>query len=264
MRMRTSIFLSLAILLFLAGPVSAHPPADMQLTYDQAAGELVVTISHMVADPASHHVGEVEIRNKGDVILKESYTSQPAADTFTYRYDLPPVPGDEIEVTAHCNIGGSITRQVTLPGSGTVPPGETPPAPNAGKPLWPVHAALLVTGIICIVAAGLLPVYGKSISGWYRFHVGLAVIGSVLSLIAIVLVFRVPYLSADPTAFSIHVILGLLLFVTLLAALVIALARNRAGSRKVLFRSSHIWAGRLFIALVLVNILIGLVAVGLI
>jgi hypothetical protein len=262
MRMRTGIFLSLAILLFLAGPVSAHSPAEMQLTYDQAAGKLVVTISHTVADPATHYVRDVEIRNKGDVILKESYTSQPAADTFTYRYDLPLAPGDEIEVTARCNIGGSISRQVILPGSGTVPPDENLPASPAPKPLWPAHAALLVSGIICIVAAGLLPVYGKNLSGWYRIHVSVAVIGSILSLIAIVLVFRVPYLSGDPTVFFVHVFLGLLLLFTLLAALVLALARNRAGSRKVLFRSSHIWAGRLFILLVLVNIILGLKAVG--
>jgi len=262
MRMRTGIFLALAILLFLAGPVSAHSPAEMQLTSDQAAGELVVTISHDVADPVIHYVREVEIRNKGDIVLKESYTTQPAADTFTYRYDLPLAAGDEIEVTARCNIGGSISRQVTLPGSGTVLPDENLPSSPAPKPLWPAHAALLVSGIIGIVAAGLLPVYGKAISGWYRFHVGLAVIGSILSLLAIALVFRAPYLSGDPTVFFVHVFLGLLLLFTLLAALFLALARNRAGPRKVLFRSSHIWAGRLFILLVLVNILLGLKAVG--
>ncbi len=262
MSVQRGIFLAVAVLLFLAVPVSAHPPSEMQLTYDQAAGELVVTISHGVADPAAHYVREVEVRNNGDVVLNESYTSQPAADTFTYRYGLPPVPGDEIEVTARCNIGGSISRQVTLPGAGTMPPDEIPPASPAPQPLWPVHAVLMITGIICIVAAGLLPVYGKTISGWYRIHVGLAVTGSILSILAIVLVFRVPYLSGDPTAFFIHVILGLLLLITLIAALVLALTRNRAGSRRILFRSSHIWAGRLFILLVLVNIILGLKAVG--
>jgi hypothetical protein len=262
MSVRRDVFLALVILVFLAGPVSAHSPAAMQLTYDQAAGELVVTISHDVADPATHYVRDVEILNGGGVILNESYSSQPAADTFTYRYDLSAAPGDEISVTARCNIGGLISRQVTLPGSGTVLPDQNLPASPAPKPLWPTHAALLITGIICIVTAGLLPVYGKTISGWYRFHVGLAVTGSILSIVGIVLVFRVPYLSGDPTAFFIHVILGLLLLVTLLAALILALTRNRAGSRKILFRSSHIWAGRLFILLVLVNIILGLKAVG--
>jgi hypothetical protein len=131
-------------------------------------------------------------------------------------------------------------------------------------PLWVYHAILMVIGILCILTAGLLPVYGKRIAGWYRLHIITAIAGSILVIPAAILVFRVPYLSANPSAFAVHVVLGLLLLLSLLAALLLALIRIRAGPRKALIRSAHIWAGRAFIVLVVANILIGLAAVGII
>jgi K+-sensing histidine kinase KdpD len=131
-------------------------------------------------------------------------------------------------------------------------------------PRWVWHALLMTTGFICIITAGLLPVYGKRIAGWYRIHVASAVIGSILVILAVSMVFAVPYLSAIPSAFFIHVILGVLLVLSLLTALLFALLRSRvAGSRKATMRTAHLWMGRVFIVLVVINILLGLTAVGL-
>jgi len=120
----------------------------------------------------------------------------------------------------------------------------------------------MVTGILCIIASGLIPVYGKRIAGWYRLHVVTAAIGSILVIPALFLVFRVSYLSVSPSAFTLHVILGILLLVSLLAAIILSLIRNRMGPRKRLVRSAHIWMGRAFIILMVVNVISGLVAVG--
>ncbi len=131
-------------------------------------------------------------------------------------------------------------------------------------PRWVWHALLMGAGLICIIAAGLLPVYGKRIAGWYRIHVAAAVVGSVLVILAVYWVFMAPYLSAIPSAFLIHVVLGLLLVITLLAALLLAFLRSRvAGPRKAAVRKAHLWMGRIFIVLVIINILLGLTAVGL-
>jgi hypothetical protein len=131
-------------------------------------------------------------------------------------------------------------------------------------PRWVWHAILMTAGFICIIAAGLLPVYGKRIAGWYRIHVASAVTGGVLVILAVSMVFAVPYLSAIPSAFLIHVILGVLLVLTFLTAVLLALFRPRvAGSRKATVRTVHLWMGRIFIMLVVVNILLGLTAVGL-
>jgi K+-sensing histidine kinase KdpD len=131
-------------------------------------------------------------------------------------------------------------------------------------PRWVWHALLMTAGFICIMAAGLLPVYGKRIAGWYRIHVASAVIGGILVILAVSMVFAVPYLSAIPSAFLVHVVLGVLLVLSLLTALLLALLRSRVGgSRKATMRTAHLWMGRVFIVLVVINILLGLTAVGL-
>jgi hypothetical protein len=249
--------LTLILLVSLGGMAAAHPPSRMQLTYQEQTGELEVDISHDVADPATHFVQEVVIRKNGVVLREETYTSQPSGDLFTYRYPVVLSPGDEVTAGADCNLFGTITARITIPGSM-----ETTPSAPGTTPLWVYHALLLVTGFAVIIIAGLLPVYGKRIAGWYRLHVGTAIVGSILTLIAIGLVFRTSYLPAGSSAFAIHVLIGLLLLITLLVALVLALLRNRAGARKAALRKVHIRAGRVFIVLVVVNILLGLVAVG--
>ena len=250
----------LAILSFIMiGIAAAHTPGQVELAYSEQTGEVVMTVTHVVDDPATHFVRKAEIRKNGETVISETYTGQPTADTFTYRYPLILSPGDEIVATAECNIAGSATARFIMPGQTGTPPGE-----QGTTPLYVYHAILMVTGVLFILAAGLLPVYGKSIAGWYRLHIITAIAGSILVIPAIFLVFRVPYLSVHPSVFAVHVFLGLFLLFSLLAAILLALIRGRAGPHKAAVRRAHLWAGRAFIVLVLINILTGLSAVGII
>jgi hypothetical protein len=129
---------------------------------------------------------------------------------------------------------------------------------------WIWHAVVLAAGLVCVIAGGLLPVYGRHISGWYRYHVLIGGIGGVLTIIAVALVFDAIYLSGFFSIFLVHVVLGTLLVLTLLAALGLALLRSRAeASRKAVLRSAHLWTGRFFMVLMVINILFGLTAMGL-
>ena len=178
----------LAILLFvMIGTAAAHSPSRLQLAYSEQTGEVVMTVTHVVDDPATHFVRKAEIRKNGETVISETYTGQPSKDTFTYRYPLILSPGDEIVATAECSIGGSATARFIMPG-----PTATAPLAPGSTPLYVYHAILMVTGILFILAAGLLPVYGKSIAGWYRLHIITAVAGSILVIPAIFLVFRAP------------------------------------------------------------------------
>ncbi len=259
MHIRKFCILLAILLCVMTGIATAHSPSRVQLSYSEQTGEVVMTVTHVVDDPATHFVRKAEIRKNGETVISETYTGQPSKDTFTYRYPLILSPGDEIVATAECNIGGSATARFIMPGPTATTPGE-----QGTTPLYVYHAILMVTGILFILTAGLLPVYGKSIAGWYRLHIITAVAGSLLVIPAIFLVFRVPYLSVTPSAFAVHVFLGLFLLFSLLAAILLALIRGRAGPHKAAIRRAHLWAGRVFIVLVLINILIGLSAVGII
>jgi hypothetical protein len=257
MHIRKFCILLTIFLCIMTGIATAHSPSRIQLEYSEQTGEVVMTVTHVVDDPATHFVRNAEIRKNGETVISDEYIGQPSKDTFTYRYPLILSVGDEIVATAECNIGGSATARFTMPGQT-----ETMPSASTTTPRYVYHAILMVTGLLCILTAGLIPLYGKRIANWYRLHVLAAVAGSILVIPAVFLVFRVPYLSASPSAFALHVILGLLLFFSLLAAVLLALIRNRAGSRKAAVRRAHIWLGRAFIVLVVVNILMGLAAVG--
>ena len=130
-------------------------------------------------------------------------------------------------------------------------------------PLWIWHAILMTAGLVCIVCGGLLPVYGKNIAGWYRYHVMLGGVGGALIIIAVILGFDAVYLSGSLSLFFVHVLLGILLILTLAATLALASFRSRvAASRKAIVRSAHLWAGRFFIVLAVINIFLGLSAMG--
>ncbi len=94
--------------------VWAHPPQDMELAYDLDESELTVTIAHLTPAPGVHYIERIEIRLNGELVLAEDYDSQPSNEVFVYNYTVEAEIGDEIEVTAVCNIQGAIVRSLIV------------------------------------------------------------------------------------------------------------------------------------------------------
>ena len=115
------------IFLTIAGVnVRAHPPDDMNLSYNSNTNILTVTITHGVSDNTTHFVASVEVLVNGSFDFFYPYSSQPDLLIFVYELFVVTNNGSTIQVTATCNIGGSITRTL---GGGTTPPpdgGEIP------------------------------------------------------------------------------------------------------------------------------------------
>lgn len=142
---RVILGIALAVLSALAiPPAAANPPSDMTVAYDNDQNALVVTIMHPVADPENHYIKNVKVKHNGVVAIESLYTSQPSSTSFSYTYPLPAQPGDEIEVTASCILGGSLTKQMTI--------GEATPAAS------PTQKA----------AAGMIPFLGLAIILLYK------------------------------------------------------------------------------------------------
>jgi hypothetical protein len=94
--------------------VCSHSPSSMMLTYSKITKQLTVDITHQVSDPNNHYVENIVVKINGETNFSKDYTSQ-AASSFTYTYEEVEVAeGDIIEVTATCNIGGSITKELTV------------------------------------------------------------------------------------------------------------------------------------------------------
>lgn len=93
----------------------AHPPKDVALSYDAPSKALSVKVAHSSFFPSRHYVKNVVISLNGKTVRSEPYTSQPAGDAFTYTYTVEASPGDELSVTALCNVFGSKETKLTVP-----------------------------------------------------------------------------------------------------------------------------------------------------
>ena len=141
-------------------PAAAHSPSDIQLSYNDAAKELTVVITHPVPDPQSHYIRNVKVKVNDVVSVDMDYKSQPAQDRMTYTYSVPLNNGDTIRVTATCNQGPSLTKtmDITSPSAAaaTVSGYTVEPAPplTTGTPApAPVTTQKSALGILPVIAA---------------------------------------------------------------------------------------------------------------
>jgi hypothetical protein len=134
-------------------PAAATPPTAVDLSYNDVAGQLNVTITHPVPNPDVHYIKNVMVKVNDDVVINRDYTSQPTTDTFTYTYAIPLQAGDTVRATATCVLTGSLTGTLTIPAPVhvTASPTATMPVPT---PTPKSAAGLLpVTGAIVLVLA---------------------------------------------------------------------------------------------------------------
>jgi desulfoferrodoxin (superoxide reductase-like protein) len=108
------ICLMLVMTVLLPSQVIAHPPQNMILDFDFESQVLSVTITHNSPAPSVHYVNSIEIKRNDEVILTESYDSQPTTTEYTYTFAIEASSGDVLDVTAICNIQGSIARSITV------------------------------------------------------------------------------------------------------------------------------------------------------
>jgi hypothetical protein len=142
-------------------PVMANPPSDVAVNIDRAANQIAVTITHPVADPATHYIRNVKVNINGRVVIDNDYKSQPTKDVFTYTYPVPVNAGDTVRVTTTCVLGGDTEKVITLPTpSATAPPtislsaASPAPAPTTQKsPIGPVP--VLGLGFLAVLALAL-------------------------------------------------------------------------------------------------------------
>ena len=92
----------------------AHPPQDVQLSYDSNSQMLSVTITHKSPFPGTHYIKSVEIKKNGNVMSINKYENQPDQATFTYSYKVAAANAEILEVKASCSLFGSKTGMLTV------------------------------------------------------------------------------------------------------------------------------------------------------
>ena len=114
-RIRLS-FAAAAVLAFIILPfaVSATPPSNVALSYNEKTHTLDIAISHTSHFLKSHYIAFVDIKRNGKTVESTTYSSQPEKKDFTYNYKIDASEGDVIEATVTCNFFGSRSATLTI------------------------------------------------------------------------------------------------------------------------------------------------------
>ncbi len=150
--------LTLLAATFLISPGMAHPPQDIQLSYDSATGTLTATVTHMVDNPLEHYIRQIVIEKGGKEINMTEYSSQPDNRNFSYSYPVTALSGEEIIFTAVCNRYGSLVKKITIDREKVSPTAsqKTPSTDNTPSSSPPESPGFeVVTIITALVGSGV-------------------------------------------------------------------------------------------------------------
>ena len=110
-----TVLFILTVSISISSPQNAHPPSEMNLSYDLETQILTVNVTHVTIEPQSHRVYLIEVEKNGELYLDRQYDVQPAS-TFTDTFLVEAQVGDELTVTAYCSLYGSITKSISVTG----------------------------------------------------------------------------------------------------------------------------------------------------
>lgn len=245
------VILLLVIPAFLISTVAAHPPSALNLTYNATTSELSATITHAVRDPADHYIDPVEVRSGDAVLILVNYTSQPTDMTFKYVYTVTAKSGDQLEVNAICNKGGSLAETILVPATGTA-------AARSGLPLILLfHMGLMTVGFICISTSAYIARFQRQRTAYFRMHKLLSNIGSAFIVAGLGAAIYTVGASGGPHFRTIHGIIGGGFVLALFVVLTMGIGRAYVKSNKPLLRTIHIAMGYFTLILMVANLVLG-------
>ena len=99
-------------ILMISTQVGATSPRYMKLTYQQDT--LKVIVLHFSPFRTLHYVYKIDVEKNGQPYISELYSSQPRFFFNTYQYNVTAISGDQLTVTANCNLFGKLTRSIMV------------------------------------------------------------------------------------------------------------------------------------------------------
>jgi hypothetical protein len=137
------------------------------------------------------------------------------------------------------------------------PPGGGFARFSQGIPVWwPYHAALMVTGFI-LLAAGFITAHYHKTKNWFRTHKILQITGAFSIFAGIFVGVSMVTLSDFPHLTNLHEQAGLAIGILRPIMIILGFSIFRVKKSMNTVRKSHRWLGRALIALILINIVLG-------
>jgi len=93
----------------------AHPPSDIEITFDSASKTLKAVIIHQVNNPKAHYIKTVNVGLNGKGIIEHKISAQDNNATQTVSYLIPDAkPQDTVSLEAYCNISGKLKKEIKI------------------------------------------------------------------------------------------------------------------------------------------------------
>jgi len=109
------ILLALCFVVSFSGLAFAHPPSDIQITYDLSTKILKAVIRHNVSNPANHYIAKVDVGLNGKEIISQHISRQDNNTDQAVSYLIPDaLPGDKISVEGYCSISGKLEKSIEV------------------------------------------------------------------------------------------------------------------------------------------------------
>jgi hypothetical protein len=92
-----------------------HPPGEMQVEFNIKEHALRVRAQHIVSDSSRHYVDRIVVELNEEKIIEQKFKSQ--SDSMIQSVDYTIIDakvGDEIVVTARCNIAGQQKARIVV------------------------------------------------------------------------------------------------------------------------------------------------------
>lgn len=103
------------LFIFACTAAYAHPPQDIEISFDPATKMLTARITHITSDAQSHYIKKADIAINGAEIIEHKISRQDNGETQTVTYLIPDAKsGDVISVEAYCSISGKLEKEITL------------------------------------------------------------------------------------------------------------------------------------------------------
>ena len=110
------IFMIICFSIAVCSVVYAHPPSDINISFDTKTKMLKAVIMHNVTlRPTNHYINKVDIGLNGGEIIEHKISKQDNDLTQTVSYLIPDAQvGDMLSVEAYCSISGKLKKEIKV------------------------------------------------------------------------------------------------------------------------------------------------------
>ena len=112
---RLFVFVAFFFLLSFLKAAGAHPPSDINITFDPETKMLQAEIMHNTSNPLTHYIKKIDLGLNGKEIIEHLVSKQDNNKSQKVSYLIVDVKdGDLITVEGYCSISGKLTKEIRV------------------------------------------------------------------------------------------------------------------------------------------------------